>query len=225
VITLYGPAVAPFVEKVARGLALKGLPFQLVEPRGPEDFRKWNPETGLLPVLDVDGERIHDSTTILFWLDERFPEPPLLSPDPKAAAMQKSLEAWADETFMWHWLRWQNLKVKNGYSEGAEPADLAASVQPGSGLRARLARWLLHRSPLVGHDPLLREIENRLDDLLRMLGGRPFFYAEQPSMADLGVYGMLRTIRMGNIPGADRLLADRRTLVAYMERLEKATGS
>jgi hypothetical protein len=44
-------------------------------------------------------------------------------------------------------------------------------------------------------------------------------------MADLGVYGMLRTIRMGNIPGADRLLADRRTLVAYMERLEKATGS
>ena len=55
-IGLYGPRAAPFTEKVARGLALKKLEFELVEPESPEDYRRWNPETAQLPVIDIDGE-------------------------------------------------------------------------------------------------------------------------------------------------------------------------
>ena len=56
-ITLYGPAEAPFTVKVERALQLKGVEYLLVAPESPEDYRRWNPETGLLPVLDRDGER------------------------------------------------------------------------------------------------------------------------------------------------------------------------
>ena len=73
-ITLYGPTRIPFTEKVRRALLYKGLEFDLLEPSGPEDYRRWNPKTGLLPVLEIDGELYPDSTDILFKLDELFPE-------------------------------------------------------------------------------------------------------------------------------------------------------
>ena len=46
----------------------------------------------------------------------------------------------------------------------------------------------------------------------------------QSSMADLGVYGMLFTLRADSIPGSAALLAQRPVLVEYMRRLERETG-
>ena len=103
-ITLYGPREVPFVLKVELALVLKKLDFALEVPRGPEDYKRWSPETGLLPVIDVDGTRVHDSSAILDFLDERFPEPPLLSSDPKLASSQRTLETWAEQTFTFYWM-------------------------------------------------------------------------------------------------------------------------
>src|SRR5262245_11925333 len=69
-IVLYGPR-APLTEKVARGLRLKRLRFELVEPASPEDYARLSPETGLLPLLELDGVRIPDSAAILDFLDDR----------------------------------------------------------------------------------------------------------------------------------------------------------
>ena len=74
-ITLYGPRVMPLTEKVGRALRVKRLAFELVEPAGPEDYRRLSPETGLLPLLELESERIPDSVAILDFLDERFPDP------------------------------------------------------------------------------------------------------------------------------------------------------
>ena len=41
--TLYGTRLSPFVEKCARALELKGIEFELVPPKGPQDLKKWNP--------------------------------------------------------------------------------------------------------------------------------------------------------------------------------------
>jgi glutathione S-transferase len=62
---LYGTRLSPFVEKVARALALKKIPFRLVPPSSPMDLRKWNPQTGKIPAIDLGGERLWDSTFIL----------------------------------------------------------------------------------------------------------------------------------------------------------------
>ncbi len=81
-VTVYGSPPSPFVEKVRRGLALKKVDYELVPPKSPFDLRRWNPQTGKMPVVEIDGERTYDSTFILRRLDALFPEPPLVSTDP-----------------------------------------------------------------------------------------------------------------------------------------------
>ena len=65
---------------------LKRIDFTVVDPKGPNDLKKWNPTTGKMPVLDIGGEKPFDSTLILRRLDELVPEPPLVSRDPEIAA-------------------------------------------------------------------------------------------------------------------------------------------
>ena len=109
-ITLYGQHETPFTRKVERTLRFKKLEYTLCEPESPEDFRRWSPETGLLPAAEVDGEHMHDSGHIISRLDELFPQPPLLADDPKIADAQRRLEDWCDETFFFYWLRWNRLR-------------------------------------------------------------------------------------------------------------------
>lgn len=227
-ITLYGAARTPYTEKVRRALLYKGLAFELREPTAPEDYQRWNPKSGRLPVLAIGEESIEDSTAILFALDRRYPDPPLLAGDPTVSAQQRQLEDWADESFLWYFMKYRHM-VGGGMvlplarSGGEEPAPAPEEPDKGGGLR-RLAAWLraggTWERPITG---LLRELALRLDDLVKFLGARPFFYADRLSMADLSVYSMLFTMRNDSIPGASQLLAQRPTLVAFMERVERAT--
>jgi len=223
-IVLYGPAMAPYTEKVVRGLGLKKLPFEFQEPRSDEDYKRWSPETGLLPVADIDGERIADSTQILLALDERYPEPPLLSRDPSIAARQRRLEDWADESFFWYWAQWRRMREEQAEYTARRAAYRFSWLQPRSWFES-----LREQIDLPAPDPgrerfLLSEIDRRMDDLVGWLATRSFFYSDAPSMADLAVYAMLLRIRGGTFGSADGLLADRPSLLQFMRRVEEATG-
>ena len=84
--------------RVRIGLKLKGLaPEQVfvnlatdqqLEPQ----YAQVNPQR-LLPALDVDGEVFIQSPAILEWLDEKYPDPPLLPEDPDARARVRALAA------------------------------------------------------------------------------------------------------------------------------------
>ena len=218
-ITLYGPARAPFTEKCRRALVLKGLDFALREPSGPEDYKLWSPDTGMLPVLRVDGELVSDSTEILLYLDQLAPKPPLLASDPRVAAQQRSLEEWADESFLWYWLQWLRL---SGNGAGQQPEARTGRRSPW--LRRTLA-WL--RAGGTWERPetaLLRGLDDRMGDLVNFLGARRFFYSDRLSMADLAVYGMLNVLRNDGIPGSAPLLSRRPTLLEFIRRVEEATG-
>ena len=85
--TLYSAwrATAPY--RVRIGLALKGVAFDYSaldlikgEQRSPE-YQAVNPQR-LTPALDIGGGRIlTQSLSILEWLDEEHPDPPLLPGD------------------------------------------------------------------------------------------------------------------------------------------------
>jgi glutathione S-transferase len=225
-IVLYGPSQAPYTEKVRRALVYKGLDFELREPQSAEDYKRWSPKTGQLPVLDLHGEHVPDSTDILVRLDALYPEPPLLSTDPKVAGQQRQLEDWADESFSWHYMRYRHMVEHRGVPTAREPqlAVGMSAVRSGRSLR-RLLAWLRSggtwERPLTG---LLRQLGQRLDDLVNFLGTRPFFYSDRLGMADLAVYGMLFTMRRDAIPGSAIELSRRPTLVEFMARVERATG-
>ena len=226
-ITLYGAARVPYTEKVRRALLYKRVAFEFHEPLTPEDYQRWNPKSGMLPVIHVGDELIEDSTQILYALDARYPDPPLLAADPTVASQQRQLEDWADESFLWYWMKYRRML---GGEEAPLPLKSEDSLAPGvavekSGPFRRLRAWLsaggTWERPITG---LQRELGARMDDLVNFLGARPFFYSERLSVADLGVYAMLFTMRRDSIPGSSRLLAERPTLVAFMARVEEATG-
>jgi glutathione S-transferase len=226
-VIVYGTRLSPFVEKVVRGLQLKKLGYELVEPRSPTDLRKWNPQTGKMPVVEIDGEKVWDSTFILRRLDQLVPQPPLLADDPMAAANQRQLEDWADESLYWYVMAFQWSAKNSGATASRNLSFLPALVRP---LVAPLMRRQIGgmvKAQGMGRLPepmLANEFGARLDDLLRMLGDKPYFYDTRPSVADLAVYGQLSAGSSEVAPETRRAIGERPRLGEYMKRVEEATG-
>jgi glutathione S-transferase len=219
-IVVYGPARSPFIEKVALALALKGLGYEGVEPQSAEDFRRWSPETGHLPVMDADGVRIADSAAILDWLDEHHPDPPLSARDPWTARSQRMLELWTGETFYYYWVRWLRAEVEAGRTRrgaAAPGGDLARL-----GILGHVGEILSQRDPRARS--LGPEFARRLDDLAGFLGDRPYYYADRVGRADLTVVAFLRSLESGMIPGGPAQLTARPALRALMARVAADTG-
>jgi len=228
-MSLFGSRLSPFVEKVARALALKGLAYSLVEPRSPADFKRWNPQTGKMPVLDVDGERVWDSTRILVRLDELRADPSLYDPDPAVAARQRFLEDWSDEALYWYvmGLRWNAANASASADQVAATLPVPSVLRPA--IRLVLTRQIggqakaqgLQRLPLaVGLD----ELGRRFDELLVWLGDRPFLFADRPSAADLAIFGQMSTLRSGPTPQGAALIDARPALGAWLGRIDTATS-
>ena len=226
-IIVFGSPISPFVDKVCRALALKKLDYQLVEPKAFSDFKKWNPQTRKMPVLEVEGERVYDSTFICERLDEICPNPPLLSTDPLVRAQQRLLEDWADESLYWHLMgmRWSHSHAAATASQitGMLPGFVAVIAKPmiSRQLRAMTRAQGMGRLP---EDVLLRETSARFDDLVGMLDGRPFFFSEELSRADLAVCGQLHMGMSGPTPEVGDLVNARPAIRDYLSRVRERTG-
>jgi len=105
-IKLYDFLSCPFGQKVRIVLAEKALTYDLVnvdlsqhENRKP-DFLRLNP-FGRVPVLVDDDTTIYDSTIINEYLDDEYPEPPVLPPVGSSAmrSRARSFEDFADTSF------------------------------------------------------------------------------------------------------------------------------
>lgn len=230
VIRLFTQTVNPFSEKVAAALALKALPFERVVSDDPDDVARWSPIARTLPVLEIDGRRKTGSMSIVGWIDELAPEPPLYSPDPRTAVAQKSLAQWADDSFLWYWNRWRTARYPRPGDE--EPVDDSLLGRLRRRVGERVARSVgrpFGRGPASRADQreleVIGEIEDRLSDLVGFLGTRPYFHAEAPSIADLSIYSFLVVLRGGAIPGCDEAIAERPTLMAFVERMRARIGA
>ena len=97
-LRFYANSLSPFVRKVRITLHEKGLEFDALEiERGAQraELLRVNAR-GEVPAL-VDGEVIvTGSSTICDYVEERFPEPPLLPAEPAARARCRTLEHLAD---------------------------------------------------------------------------------------------------------------------------------
>lgn len=106
-IELYHTAHSTCSQKVRITLAEKGFPnrgadwvehevdlgkFQQLEP----DYLKLNPN-GVVPTFVHDGKVMIESSAILEYLDEAFPEPPLAPPDPAGRAKMRAWMRYIDE--------------------------------------------------------------------------------------------------------------------------------
>ena len=104
-IRLYDYPDCPFCQKVRIVLAEKDLEYERVhvdlhkgEQKSPE-FLKLNPY-GKVPVLIDEDVVVYDSTIIDEYLDEEYPNPPLMPEDSAGRARVRQLEDFCDNSFM-----------------------------------------------------------------------------------------------------------------------------
>lgn len=106
-LTIVGSFVSPYVRKVLACLELKGLAYE-VDPITPffggDEFERLSP-LRRIPVL-IDGDvSISDSSVICAYLDDAYPERPLLPSSPADRARARWLEEFADtrlgDLFIW----------------------------------------------------------------------------------------------------------------------------
>lgn len=101
-LLLYHLILSPFSRKVRIILGEKDVPVELVAEkvwqRRPE-FLRLNPAAQVPVLVAEDGTAIADSGAIAEYLDEVYPEPPLIGCDPGARAEVRRLVAWFDLKF------------------------------------------------------------------------------------------------------------------------------
>jgi glutathione S-transferase len=107
-ITLYSGPLSLFARKVEIALGEKGLPFSRVmvafnqtvgySPKHP-DVVAANPKKQV-PVLNDGSLLIYDSTVILEYLEDAYPNPPFFPSSPPARARCRMLELYADEIML-----------------------------------------------------------------------------------------------------------------------------
>ena len=104
---IVGSYVSPYVRKVLACLALKGLEYEIdpITPfYGNDEFERLSP-LRRIPVL-VEGDlTLCDSSVICAWLDEAYPDRPLLPLAPGDRARARWLEEYSDtrlgDVFIW----------------------------------------------------------------------------------------------------------------------------
>ena len=98
---LYHVPLSPFCCKVRLVLAEKRIEVELIEEKywEPEaDFLRRNP-AGKVPVLRFEDRVMSESTPICEYLEERFPEPPLMPKSTDARFEVRRMVAWFDDKF------------------------------------------------------------------------------------------------------------------------------
>jgi glutathione S-transferase len=181
---LYSGPLSLYARKVEIALHEKGLAFERVmvpfnqqvgySPRNPEVLAA-NPK-GQVPVLVDDDLTLYDSTVILEYLEDAYPAPPLMPRLPKARAMCRQLELFADEVVI---IPLRALM----HRPGPRPADPQ--------------RWRDDEDAAAIAEQTLRTQFAELDQLLI---GRAYF-AEMLSVADISLFMMVLFVqRLGGPP-------------------------
>ncbi len=197
---LYSGPLSLFSRKVEIALREKGLPFEQIlvpfsqtkgySPRHP-DVLSANPK-GQVPVL-VDGNlTLYDSTLILEYLEDAYPQPALYPQSPKDRARCRLLDLFADEIM---------LVPLRAFMHRTEPKP------------ADLERWTASEAKAREAEPVLTK---HFSDLDRQLRDRDYL-CDSFSAADIAVFMMVFWTRRLGGPS----LRHHEALAAWYARLSE----
>jgi glutathione S-transferase/RNA polymerase-associated protein len=142
-IMLYEHPLSPYAQKVKIALREKELAFESRIPDlftgGDRDFQAANPRLEVPAMVD-DGFPVFDSTIILEYLEDRWPTPPLLPPDPAGRARVRMLEELCDTYY--EAINWAVFEIRVFQRATGELADrlLSRAAAQVAGVNAYLDR-------------------------------------------------------------------------------------
>jgi glutathione S-transferase len=216
---------SPFCVKAHRALRLAGLPYERRHANRPDAFRRENP-TGQVPVLLVDGAPVCDSTRILQRVDA-LTGALTRGLDPRARAEAWLWEEYADASLSGFLVaaRWADDRnwpvVRDAYFGGA-PWPVRALVAPK--IRRRVVQGLVARDVWrAGAAACWERLDMALDQLDARAPDRGFWVGPVPSVADIGIFAQLHSLRTRLTKPQAEAIAARARLSAYLDRVDAAT--
>jgi glutathione S-transferase len=190
-LVLYDAPRCPYAARVRIVLAEKGVEVDVVEidlSDRPDWLYEKNPK-GRVPVLEEDDRPLAESAVLMEFLEERYPEPALLPPDPADRAAVRLLIFRADElTDPYYALRREEDGAREQFDAALGRLDGLLGEQPYlSGAEYGLADIALVPWVLRARDVLGVELDGfpALTDWLARLEQRPAIAAEVGVVAAL----------------------------------------
>ncbi|WHR58560.1 glutathione S-transferase family protein [Acinetobacter haemolyticus] len=208
-VTLHQWEISPFCQKVARMLKFKGIEFETINYNGVLGAKvPMLSKVGKVPVLDINGQRIQDSTRIARYLDEAYPDLPLLYPlDPIQKAYAELWEDWADELLYFYEIHFRvsdadALDHAVAISAQGRPKHEVILMKPL--LKSALSFQLkMQGTGRMAKADIEAEFIRHLERIELVLSAKGWLVGEQKTVADIAVASqLLEIVRTSKVWGA-----------------------
>ena len=191
------------------------------------EVKKFNP-TGKLPALEHDGHWVCDSTDMAYYLEEVFPDKPVIPADPHLRGLVHALEDWADESLYWYEMTMRFSTPGNAQRNiprmmADETGILGLMGKYGAGLirkgivKMGKTQGVARKSP----EQLLVDVQRHISAVENMLHQRDWLVADHLTLGDLGVHCMFQCFKDADM--VVERLEQSPGVMAWMQRLEEAT--
>jgi len=198
-LKMYGSEISYFTGKLENYLKYKEIPYERVAASARQGAKlKKNAGVVQVPTLNLaDGRWMSDSTPIIEWFENEFPESPIIPQDPEQAFFCRLIEDYSDE---WLWrpamhYRWHY--QQDAFLLGRKIAgELLFDVPLPQVVMAFLFRRRQRAGFTVGdgiHKGNIKGVEdiflNVLKHLQAIFEKRPYLLGDKPSLADIAFSG------------------------------------
>jgi glutathione S-transferase len=202
-ITLYQFPISHYCEKVRWALDYKGVPHQIKNllPGKHIEFAKSVAQRSSVPILQVGDTYVQQSSAIIDYLDEHFPDKPLTPTDPDLREEALKWEAFADKDLGPHVRRWAY------YTLLEHPSVVLPALTTGAPLLFKpmfrfffpKVRVLMKKAMNIYPDEAQAsavQIDAALAQINEALNGKDFLVGDTFSRADLAMSAMLSPLFM-----------------------------
>lgn len=189
-VGLEGRRISPFSWRVRYALAHKGLDPEVVPTRF-ADVARIRALSGqeLVPIIEHDGQVVHDSWSIACHLEDRFPDRPSLFGGAAGRGAARLVNIWSD-TVLGRAMRRQIY------------VDFIWCVDPGDRPYFRHSRELQLGMTLeqysADRDAALPDLLEDCTPLERTLSEQPFLAGAAPAYVDYAVFSVFQWARIGS---------------------------
>ncbi len=224
---LYQYAVCPFCNKVAAMLAYKKVSYDAVEVNPlnhkeiefSKDYRK-------VPIyIDSKGVQVNDSNQIMRHIDSEFPGPKVFSANGVGAHDEKWLN-WSEKlvqglptviyaTFPDSWEAFNYITKAGNFSWFQR-----VSIRFSGALAMTLVSKRIRKREKID-DPAVF-LRGMVQEWSAGLQGKKFMGGEQPSAADIAVFGICRSV--AGLKKAGNLFQENAVFTQWLERMKNQTG-
>jgi len=218
-IQLFSYPTSPYAQKVGCYLKYKKLDFELVgvNPLNNEQLRFTRQKQ--VPVLQVGKEWNLESSELGLWLEELYPENPIMPSDEEAKAKVLAIDSWISDSLIPTTFRraveWENpwYAITNGWTLARAVSD----ATPIPWIVRLLWPFFVKRAPFIVHMiramDLTESIADRVtrlqEEFVQHLAGGPFLGGQStPTLADLSAYPIVVSGHLMGMKSKNSMLDD-----------------